>query len=228
MVVDEIVQFFMKELERVQDPSLAPDMQKYMKDIQPYLGIPAPKRKTIFSQFKKHYGTYCRKEMTNEEYLDISKQLWNGGYREHRYVTIFFMEYVKRFILLKNLKFIQDIIIEGGWWDTTDNLSNLVGIILYDNPQTMFSKMREWSKHENLWVRRTAILCQLKSKENTDTKLLTRIIENLIHEDEFFIQKAIGWSLREYSKSNRDWVADFIVTHPDLSKLAIREGSKYL
>jgi 3-methyladenine DNA glycosylase AlkD len=89
--------------------------------------------------------------------------------------------------------------------------------------------MLKWSQDPDFWVRRVAIEFQLLRKGETDTALLAQIIENNLGSQEFFINKAIGWALRDYSKTNPAWVADFINRHQeDLSKLSIREGSKYL
>ena len=88
--------------------------------------------------------------------------------------------------------------------------------------------MRYWATDENIWIRRCAIEHQLGRKENTDTALLTEIIEANLKSTEFFINKAIGWALRDYSKTDPDWVRNFIATHPGLSTLSVREGSKYV
>jgi len=82
---------------------------------------------------------------------------------------------------------------------------------------------------DNIWLRRVAIDHQLGFKEKTDTGLLAEIIKNNLNQKEFFINKAIGWSLRDFSKTNPDWVRTFIYAHKDdLSNLSIREGSKYV
>lgn len=89
--------------------------------------------------------------------------------------------------------------------------------------------MLTWSKDSNLWVKRITLEFQLLLKKQTDTKLLAKIIINNFGSDEFFINKAIGWALRDYSKTDPKWVAEFIATYGnDLSALSIREGSKYL
>ena len=89
--------------------------------------------------------------------------------------------------------------------------------------------MLEWSTDEDFWVRRIAIDHQLCRKERTNTELLEKILVNNFGSSEFFINKAIGWSLRDYSKTNPDWVRNFVETHKDkMAKLSIREASKYL
>ncbi len=89
--------------------------------------------------------------------------------------------------------------------------------------------MKKWSTSDNIWIRRTAIQHQLSLKDKTDKELLEIIIVNCFGTDQFFINKAIGWALREYSKTNLDWVRNFIEKNRDnMSKLSIKEGSKYI
>lgn len=90
-------------------------------------------------------------------------------------------------------------------------------------------EMLAWSREENIWVQRIAILYQLRFKEKTNTTQLEQIILNSLGTNEFFINKAIGWSLREYSKTNPDWVRTFLENHQaQMANLSIREASKYL
>lgn len=114
------------------------------------------------------------------------------------------------------------------WWDTIDFFNKIIGNIgLRD--RRVDSLMLEWSEDEDFWVRRLAINHQLGRKEKTKTALLEEIITNNFGSDEFFINKAIGWSLRDYSKVNPEWVRVFINKYSDeMSNLSIREASKYL
>ena len=114
------------------------------------------------------------------------------------------------------------------WWDTIDFLDRLVESIIARFPETK-EIILSWSCDEDIWLRRLAIDHQLLRKEETDTKLLEKILVNNLGQTEFFINKAIGWALRDYSKTNPDWVRDFIERHrAEMAALSIREGSKYL
>ena len=114
------------------------------------------------------------------------------------------------------------------WWDTIDFLCRSVGFICLHYPETK-KFVLEWSRDEDFWLRRLALEHQLLQKEETDVQLLEQILVNNLNQTEFFINKAIGWALRDYSKTNPDWVRAFIGKHKDkLSKLSIKEGSKYL
>lgn len=109
------------------------------------------------------------------------------------------------------------------WWDITDNLDRTVGIIATKQ------QMLDWAQRSNFWLRRVAIIHQLKRKSATDTDLLVQIIILNLGSQEFFINKAIGWALREYSKTDPGWVNAFIMTHRDhMATLTVREASKYL
>jgi len=114
------------------------------------------------------------------------------------------------------------------WWDTIDGLDRIVGNIgLAD--ERVNDLMLSWSTADDIWLRRIAIDHQIGRKEKTNTILLERILLNNLGSSEFFINKAIGWSLREYSKTNPEWVRTFIGKNRDrMSSLSIREASKYL
>lgn len=127
-----------------------------------------------------------------------------------------------------HIPLLEWLITTKSWWDTVDALATKsVGAVAKKYPETIPETIEGWAYGEHLWLRRTAILFQLKYKAETDEELLYRYIEQNADSKEFFIQKAIGWVLREYSKTDPDSVRNFIETHP-LAKLSIREGSKYL
>lgn len=129
-------------------------------------------------------------------------------------------------IELADLPRIKELAVKKSWWDTIDSLIKPIGKL---STQVDLSKqMLVWSQGANFWVRRAAIEHQLVLKEKTKPELLATIIENNLGSDEFFINKAIGWALRDYSKTNPAWVAQFIESHPELSPLSKREASKYL
>ena len=163
-----------------------------------------------------------------EKITQIIKKLWAKPEREYQY---FATELVERY----EKKFQEDIIdlfeymiTHKSWWDTVDRISkNLVGSYFIKFPNKRDQYLKLWLDSNNIWLQRTCILFQLAYKENTDYKLLFDIITELKGIDEFFIQKAIGWALREYSKVDVERVKDFIENH-ELSPLSKREGLKYI
>ena len=114
------------------------------------------------------------------------------------------------------------------WWDTVDLLAKVVGSLViriegYDQI------MLEWSKDSNIWLKRVAILYQLSLKEKVDEIILDKILVNNLGDNEFFINKAVGWALRDYSKYNPEWAREFIKKNKDnMANLSIREASKYI
>lgn len=192
-------------------------MEAYMRNQFTFLGIKSPIRASLSKEFLK-------KELQWEEIF----ALWELAEREFQYLAIDWLKRRKKELQFLDLAHFKTIIEDKSWWDTIDPLSKIVGDVsrLDDNGK---DTMLAWSKDDNFWVRRTAILHQLGFKEKTDTELLDTIIHNNLGSDEFFINKAIGWALREYAKTNAPWVRAWIDENSDkLSPLTIREGSKYL
>lgn len=200
----------------------AVSMKKYLKDNFEFLGIKKPER----SKLQKEYI----KERSKDKNIntDIVKKLWEMDEREFQYLALDYLVKNKKKLNKENINLIEYLIVTKSWWDTVDIIAtHLVGQMCQTHKELIEEYIIKWSTSENMWLRRTAILFQLKYKENVDTKLLTQIIHCNNLSKEFFINKAIGWMLREYSKTNPKWVKEFIDTN-ELSRLSVREGSKYL
>ena len=135
---------------------------------------------------------------------------------------------MNNFLTYDDIPKIEKYIKTKQWWDTIDFLDRVIGEIgLKDN--RVDDLMLEWSCDNDFWVRRIAIDHQLCRKEKTNTELLEKILVNNFGSDEFFINKAIGWALRDYSKTNPLWVREFINKYKDkMSNLSIKEASKYI
>ncbi len=198
-------------------------MKKYMKDRFSFLGIKKPERNRIIKQFYQQTGI-----LKGEFHQEFVIKLWEQDEREYQYAALDYMERSLKKLSKKDLSFIEFLITTKSWWDTVDMLaSKPVGKIAKDHPEVIKEMIDGWAYGDHLWLRRSAILFQLKYKDQTDEELLYRYIEQNAESKEFFIQKVIGWVLREYSKTNPASVKQFIETH-SLSALSIREGSKYL
>lgn len=114
------------------------------------------------------------------------------------------------------------------WWDTIDVLDTVIGQIGLSDKR-VDQLMLDWSQASDFWLRRIAIDHQRGRKEKTKQELLAQIIDNNLNREEFFINKAIGWALRDYSKTNPPWVKEFLASRKNgLAKLSLREASKYL
>ena len=134
-----------------------------------------------------------------------------------------------QFYLTENdLPKLERLVVTKPWWDTVDILDRVVGSLVYDKPE-LEKMILQWSLSDNIWLRRVAIDHQLLRKENTNVQLMEKILLNNLDRTEFFINKAIGWALRDYSKTNPTWVAGFIEKNKErMAELSIKEASKYL
>lgn len=211
------------QFEKFSNPGKAIQMKKYMKNLFEYYGIAAPVRQDISRQFISQYGL-----APSEELEFIIDELWNLPEREYQY---FGMELAARYIKkssIHDIHLYEKMIAGKSWWDTVDFIAaKLVGAWLQKFPDQIPVYTQKWIESGNIWLQRTALLFQLKYKHRTDPGLLEKIILQLNTDQEFFIRKAIGWILREYSKTNPAWVTEFIQTHP-LSVLSKREGLKII
>ncbi len=213
----------LQQLMRVNaDAAKAPAMQAYMKTQQPFYGIQAPLRKQLFKQVRQQIPI-----TSYTEYCLVVEQLWQGRYREDMYQALEVAGVFKQYMNLQALPLFEALMRSASNWDTLDWIaSGLLGGILR-NQVELPNKVRQWRTDENLWVRRTSLLVQLKFKKDTDANLLAETIVMLAPEKEFFVRKAIGWVLREFSKTDPDWVWQFVQSNADiLSGLSRREALK--
>jgi len=215
-----------RELRRIADPRRAPAMQAYMKSAMPYHGIPAPllreSWKNIFAELDL---------ATRDAWREQVLQLWRGArYREERYVAIALTgdRRAAGFQTSGEMPLYEEMIVTGAWWDYVDEIAGKrVGPILRNYPAPMRKKMLAWATSENIWKRRTSILCQLGFREKTDLELLYACIEPSLDSREFFLRKAIGWALRQYAWTEPAEVKRYVRRHKDqLSSLSQREALK--
>jgi 3-methyladenine DNA glycosylase AlkD len=208
-------------LESNADPEAARQSSAYMRGQFSFLGIAAPKRRKLWNDFLRDAG----KEDMDWSFVDLC---WTRVHREFQYLGVEYLGVMKGKLVPSDIPKLKRIAVTKSWWDTIDGLDRVVGHIALGYPEVN-DILLEWSVDENIWLRRLAIDHQLLRKEKTDTVLLERVILNNLGQKEFFINKAIGWSLRDYSKTDPAWVKDFIERNRErLSGLSIREASKYL
>ena len=211
------------ELENNRNELLAESMGKYMRDKFNFLGIRGPKRTELF---KKYFPT-ARK--TKEIDWNFIETCWNKEEREFQYAIVYYLKAMQKFLKKGDISKLKYLVVTKSWWDTVDLLSKIIGDVVNRNKE-LKTLMLEWSKKENnIWLRRVAILHQLSFKENVDKLLLETILEDNLSDGEFFITKAIGWALRDYSKVNPEWVRKFIEKNrSEMANLSLREAMKYL
>ena len=200
----------------------ARQMSKYMLNKFEYIGIKTPERRKIFKNFFKEYK--------NEEKIDweFVNKCWENKYREFQYIAADYLKNIKDKLTRDDIPKLKQLILKKSWWDTIDNLDMTIGALALKD-SNVNKILLEWSLDENIWLRRTAIDHQLLRKEKTNIELLEKILKNNLGQNKFFINKAIGWALRDYSKTNPEWVKNFIEENKEkMAKLSIKEASKYL
>ncbi|MFL2134490.1 DNA alkylation repair protein [Desemzia sp. FAM 24101] len=211
-----------KQLEELRDPVRAVQMGAYMRNQFPFLGIAAAPRKAVY---QKEFHKALKEKIIDFHFVEVC---FSKSEREFHYAGVDYLLAIQSILLPEDLMKIKKYITMKSWWDTVDGLDGVVGSLVLRYPE-LKETMVEWSLEDNIWIRRVAIDHQLLFKEKTDTDLLAQIIQNNLNDTEFFINKAIGWSLRDYSKTNPVWVRNFINENkPSMAPLSIREGSKYI
>jgi len=203
------------------NPENAGPMRRYMKHRFDFFGIQTPLRKEIGCAFLAATGLPRANERE-----EIIKELWRLPQREYQYFALDIFEKIINKSDQDIIELLEYVIVTKSWWDTVDRIAQkLVGALFQKYPEFIVPHTTQWMASKNIWLQRTALLFQLKYKEKTDQRLLFHFVEQLASSDEFFIQKAIGWALREYSKTSPRAVAAFVQVHP-LSTLSLRESVK--
>lgn len=197
-------------------------MQAYMKGHFPFFGIKATERRILLAAFVKEHG------MPTPFGPDWVRAFWAEPQREFQHCAVDIMRRQVRQLQESDLDLLEELIITKSWWDTVDGLASwIVGPYFLKFPERKPEITGQWAVHENMWLRRASIIFQLGYKEKTDTELLFRHIRLNLGSKEFFINKAIGWALREYAKTDAEAVRRFVL-ETELSALSKREAMKHL
>jgi 3-methyladenine DNA glycosylase AlkD len=219
-----VVDFVQTRLREAAEPDEAPAMQAYMKSSTPFLGVKSPARKAIVKDLKNRFDPDDAAQV-----VTWSRALWELPHREEKYMAIALARAWPNRIVRASLPHYEHLVRTGAWWDYVDDIAaNLVGAVWRKDPG-FGTVMDGWIEDEHLWIRRTAILGQLKHKEKTDERRLFRYCLQCADETDFFIRKAIGWALRQYAWVEPSRVRDFLELHRDRwSGLTFREAAKHL
>jgi 3-methyladenine DNA glycosylase AlkD len=223
--IEDLVVFLQGRLQAAADPSKAGPMAAYLKTNMPFYGVQKPDRVPIYREMKKRF-----RPESQRDYKEALLALWSLPHREEKYAAIAFALQNRVFITTKSLPLYEILIREGAWWDLVDGVAaDLVGQVLLAYRDETRPVMERWIYDDDLWIRRTAIIVHLQHKEHTDADQLFDHCLRRAHEKEFFIRKAIGWALREYSKTAPEKVLNFLLENRAiLSGLSFREGAKRL
>jgi 3-methyladenine DNA glycosylase AlkD len=217
-------------LEPLADPANAEPMRSYMRNKVEFLGIKSPERRIVLADIIHRYHLPLQHDLPF-----VVRILWALPYREYQYTAIDILEKCLR---SKSYAFddrveqiISDILTEcittKSWWDSVDGLADCAGAYFQRYPLRTAATTEQWMQSGNVWLQRVAIIFQLKYKTATDESLLYSYIQRVAHSQEFFLQKAIGWALRQYARTNPDSVRSF-VQRQSLSPLSVREAMKHL
>ncbi|HSQ40776.1 MAG TPA: DNA alkylation repair protein [Fibrobacteraceae bacterium] len=198
----------------------AKGMRRYMREQFDFFGVKTPIRREISLEiFTKHP---CQDATELEQ---VVKELWQQPFREMQYAACDLLYDSRSLLAARHLAFLRHLIITRSWWDTVDSLAaRSLGDLTLRYSQVR-AAMDKWIRDPNLWIRRSALLYQLKFREHTDWDRLRHYCEQTTQEEDFFIRKAIGWALREYAKINPAEVKHFVSTQ-EFSSLTVREATK--
>jgi len=214
----------LKQYEDNRDPVRAVQMKKYMKDQFDFFGIGTPARRAMMSAHIREYGW---PDWSSIE--EITRSLWEMNERECQSTVIDLLNRMKKKLGPDKLPLMEYLITTKSWWDTVDGVAGwLIGTILQRYPEHIKPLTTRWMDSENIWLQRACLLFQLQYKKDTDLDLMYGFIGRLSDHKSFWIRKAIGWVLREYSKTDPQTVQQYVDAHPELSGLSKREALKII
>jgi 3-methyladenine DNA glycosylase AlkD len=214
------------------DESRAAQQQAYMKSELPYVGLGAPALKVLLRPLLAEHRFVDR-----AQWEAAVLELWEDAeHREEWYAAIALLRHrsYRAWLDPDLLPLLEHLVRTGAWWDVVDEVAaHPVGQVLLDHRAAATPVIERWSVDpDSLWVRRTAMLAQLRHREKTDTDLLERVLvanlDDTVYGREFFVRKALGWALRQHARTDAAWVLPFVRTHADrLSGLSRREALKH-
>ncbi|MFA8343722.1 MAG: DNA alkylation repair protein [Rhodothermaceae bacterium] len=198
-------------------------MSDYMKGKFEFFGIKTPERRKLSKEIFAEFGY-----PDEQEFEKVIRKLWAEPQREVHYFTLDLIHKLQKKLKKNYLQLWEDLIVTNSWWDSVDGLAaGVIGEHFKTYPDEIYPVTEKWINSGNIWLQRTSLLFQLKYKADTDEKLLSDYILRLKDSNEFFIKKAIGWILREYSKTNPDYVTNFVKENT-ISEFSKREAMKWL
>ena len=222
-----VINSYVEELDKLYTQHIDVDYanwsENYLRNQFDFLGIRTPIRRKLTKQFFHEFGV-----PTKENLKDIIFILWERSEREYQKAALDILEKVKKELTSDDMPWLSSLLVKKSWWDTVDVLSpHIMGYLFTAYPELISQYADQWILDEDFWLQRSALLYQLYYKNRTDEKRLFPYILTRADSEEFFVQKAIGWVLREYAKTNPLAVRDF-VSFNDLKPLSRREALKNL
>ena len=205
------------------DAQRAEKMAAYMKDHFVYFGINAPLQKMLVKQFHSENAPPQYPELS-----DIVWELWLEPEREMQYFAIDILTKYKKVWAEDIIQLFEQLIVTKSWWDSVDGINSaLVSVYFKRYPHQIVPITEKWMNSDNMWLQRVCLIFQLTYRAETDTDLMFSYMRRLTHSKAFFIQKAIGWALRQHARTDADAVRDF-VENTKLAPLSKREALKHI
>lgn len=205
------------------DSLAAVPMKRYMRNQFEYLGLKSAQVGALFKEHLENHGLPSPSDLDS-----ILRELWTLPEREFQYVAVGLLGRFEKKLSTEFIETLEYLLVTKSWWDTVDTLAaGVVGTHFRRYPDVRETYLAKWRASENFWLRRTTILFQLKYRDQTDFNLLCDIIRENLGSKEFFINKAIGWSLRQYTRVDPDAVREFVAV-TSLHPLSAREAMKWL
>jgi 3-methyladenine DNA glycosylase AlkD len=206
------------------EEEIALKQSQYMRNRFPFFGLMKENQDRYWKEFQDNHEKIAPKDSVN-----FCRECIQYPEREMWYIGQKTIIKNKNKLVAEDLEFAKQLIVQSDWWDVVDLVSSHIVGTLCSNFPELTSVVNTWIENEKFWLRRAALIYQLSYKEKTNEETLYRHISLTCHESEFFIRKAIGWALREYSKYNPESVRTYITKNrAKLSPLSIKEGSKYI
>ena len=226
---DDLLDDLRRALGTAGDAVRADGQQRYMKSAMPYWGLTSP---VLRATVRPILDEPAYRIETRQEWEGTIRALWDEAtHREEWYAALAVARHrhYRRWRDSDTMPLYRHLIETGAWWDVVDDIAtHLVREVVLGNPEVEGLQMREWADDEHLWLRRSAVICQVGAKERTDPVLLADVIEPNLSDRDFFVRKAIGWALRDYARTRPEWVKTFVSSHESLSGLSRREALKHL
>lgn len=224
--INKHIAIFRQTLLKNSNPERAAKEKSYLKSPYKFFGVTVPFIARMAKDFKK-----ANRDIDKGFVFELGKRLWDSEYHQEKTLAIKLLEQYSEHLDYESMPMLECMLSASAGWDHADGIANhLVDAALRKDRRT-YEYLKNWSKSENFWMRRAALISQviLFREGKGDRKLFLSMAEKMIEEKEFFIRKAIGWALREMSKTEPDAVFDFLMKVKDrASGLTLREGSKHL
>lgn len=224
-MVPETIQHLEELFEQYRNAKRAETAKAYMKGNFPFIGMRTELRRTT----QKGWVDSLKHMEDRSVRWEIIRALWNKEERDYHYVAIDYLNsWPKKYFSEADAANLEWMLGENSWWDSVDAIaSNYLGRWARIYPEKARETFEKWRYNDSFWLQRSCLIYQLKYKDEADSAYLEDLIRQMNSNKEFFIQKAIGWSLRQLSKYKQEEVIRILANNP-IKGLALREASKYL